>query len=63
MVYTSAGEVNPIVTIERSRFTDNCKKLYGNFSTCQAAVSMDIQNTQTLFFRVSFVTYCLNEWV
>lgn len=53
LLYTSVGEVNPIVTIDRNQFRDNCKKLYGNFTTCKAAVDMNVQNTQTIFFRVS----------
>ncbi|XP_067009482.2 protein bark beetle [Anabrus simplex] len=53
--YASAGEVNPMVTIEWNRFTDNCNKLYGNFTTCEAAVYMDIQNTQTIYFRNNLV--------
>lgn len=52
--YYSVGEVNPIITIDKNRILNNCEKLYGNFSTCQASVSLDIQNTQTIFFRVSF---------
>lgn len=50
--YASAGEVNPTVTMEWNQFSKNCKRLYGNFTTCQAAIDMDIQNTQTVFFRV-----------
>ncbi|RZC38585.1 uncharacterized protein BDFB_002499, partial [Asbolus verrucosus] len=33
----------------------NCEKLYGNFTTCNAAVEIDIQNTQTIFFRNNLV--------
>lgn len=29
----------------------NCKQLYGNFSTCEAAVRVNVQNMQSLFFR------------
>lgn len=54
--YASAGEVNPTITVEWSQFIDNCRKLYGNFTTCEAAVLMDVQNTQNLFFRVSAYT-------
>lgn len=48
----SAGEVNPIVTVDKNQFKDNCEKLYGNFTTCGSAVEIDIQNTQTIYFRV-----------
>ncbi|XP_044255606.1 protein bark beetle isoform X2 [Tribolium madens] len=55
MLYMSAGEVNPIVTIDKNQFRYNCEKLYGNFTTCNAAVEIDIQNTQTIFFRNNLV--------
>lgn len=52
LLYMGAGEVNPIVTIERNQFKGNCKQLYGNFTTCKSAIEMDVQNTQNVFFRV-----------
>ncbi|KAJ8919535.1 hypothetical protein NQ315_002156 [Exocentrus adspersus] len=55
LLYTSAGEVNPIVTIDSNQFKDNCRELYGNFTTCKSAIEMDIQNTQTVFFRSNLV--------
>jgi hypothetical protein len=57
--YASAGEVNPTVTMEWNQFNNNCKKLYGNFTTCQAAIDMDIQNTQSVYFRVKYLVKCL----
>jgi hypothetical protein len=59
--YTSAGEVNPIVTIDKNQFKYNCEKLYGNFTTCNAAVEIDVQNTQTIFFRVSVLRRLRNN--
>ncbi|XP_015436907.1 PREDICTED: protein bark beetle [Dufourea novaeangliae] len=53
--YASAGEVNAIMTLERNQFTNNCEKLYGNFSTCKSAIWLDVQNTQSLFFRNNLV--------
>uniref|UniRef100_A0A1V1FT29 Putative CTL17 isoform B n=1 Tax=Reticulitermes speratus TaxID=60591 RepID=A0A1V1FT29_9NEOP len=55
--YASAGEVNPTVTMEWNQFSNNCKKLYGNFTTCQAAIDMDIQNTQSVYFRNNLVRH------
>ncbi|XP_060532359.1 protein bark beetle isoform X2 [Cylas formicarius] len=55
LLYVGAGEVNPIITIERNQFRDNCRKLYGNFSTCRSAIEIDVQNTQTVFFRSNLV--------
>ena len=49
--YHSAGEVSPLLTMERNRIMNNCKQLYGNFSTCEAAVRVNVQNMQSLFFR------------
>lgn len=55
--YFSAGEVNPIITLERNQMVGNCQKLYGNFTTCKSSIVFDIQNTQTLYFRVSTINY------
>jgi hypothetical protein len=51
VTYHSAGEVSPLLTLEKNRVIGNCKQLYGNFSTCEAAVRIDVQNMQSLFFR------------
>lgn len=51
MTYVSAGEVSPILTLERNRILNNCLQLYGNFSTCDASVKIDVQNMHSLFFR------------
>ncbi|VEN48816.1 unnamed protein product [Callosobruchus maculatus] len=55
LLYMGAGEVNPIVTIEKNQFRNNCRKLYGNFTTCRSAIEVDVQNTQTVFFRNNLV--------
>ena len=47
--------MNPIVTMARNQFTDNCQDLYGNFSSCQSAVFLDIQNTRDVFFHNNYV--------
>ena len=38
------------------QFSRNCISLYGNFSTCQSAIMLDIQNTQDVFFFNNFVS-------
>ena len=53
--YASAGEINPILTMEWNQIVDNGVHLYGNFSTSQAAVALDVQNMETLLFRVTFL--------
>lgn len=52
ILYNSVGEVNPVVTIEKTQFKANCRQLYGNFTTCKSAIHMDVQNTHTIYFRV-----------
>ena len=52
MRYASAGEINPILTMEWNQIVDNGVHLYGNFSTSDAAVALDVQNMETLLFRV-----------
>lgn len=51
VTYHAAGEVSPLLTLEKNRIIGNGKQLYGNFSTCEAAVRVDVQNMQSLFFR------------
>ena len=53
MSYASAGEISPTVTLEWNRIVGNGRHMYGNFSTTTAAVNMDLQNMQYLFFTVS----------
>jgi hypothetical protein len=55
--YSSAGEINPILTMEWNQIVDNGAQLYGNFSTSEAAVALDVQNMDSLLFRVSFFFY------
>lgn len=50
--YSTAGEVSPILTLENNRIIDNCRQLYGNFSTCESAIKIDVQNMQSIQFRV-----------
>ncbi|CAD7079360.1 unnamed protein product [Hermetia illucens] len=53
--YSTAGEVSPILTLEGNRFTNNCRQMYGNFSTCEAAIEIDVQNMQSVHFRNNLV--------
>ncbi|QQP38367.1 Putative LOC100120269, partial [Caligus rogercresseyi] len=54
--YVSAGEINPIITIQRNRFVNNGVSLYGNFSTCRyGGVNLDVQNTRDMFFYNNYV--------
>lgn len=55
LMYMASGEVNPILTIEKNQFKSNCRKLYGNFTTCKSGLEIDVQNTQTIFFRGNLV--------
>lgn len=60
LFYVSVGEVNPRLTMEWNQITNNCRKLWGNFTSCDSAVTLDLQNTQNLHFRVSvFLFFCL----
>lgn len=50
--YSSAGEINPMLTMEWNQILSNGVQLYANFSTSAAAVAMDVQNMETLVLRV-----------
>ena len=51
MTYHAAGEVSPTLTLEKNRIMNNCLQLYGNFSTCDAAILINVQNMHSFFFR------------
>ena len=53
--YKSAGEASPSLAILYSKVENNCLKLYENFTTCQAALSFRLQNTQYLYFHNNLV--------
>lgn len=54
LTYATAGEISPRLTLENNRIINNCRQLYGNFSTCEAAIKLDVQNMQTFHFQVSW---------
>ena len=47
--------------MEWNQIVDNGAQLYGNFSTAEAAVALDVQNMDSLLFRVSFLGYFLKK--
>ncbi|XP_037927279.1 protein bark beetle [Teleopsis dalmanni] len=49
--YASAGEITPTLTLTSNVLRNNCKKLYGNFSTCESALNFDVQNMHSLYFK------------
>ncbi|CAG0893659.1 unnamed protein product [Cyprideis torosa] len=55
LLYGTAGEVNPILTVEMNRVEENGIQIYGNFSSCPAALVLDVQNTPNLFFKNNLV--------
>lgn len=48
VAYRSAGEITPILTLHGNRFEDNGDALFGNFSSSEAAVFFDIQNSMEM---------------
>lgn len=63
VTYATAGEISPRLTLENNRIISNCRQLYGNFSTCEAAIKIDVQNMQTFHFQVSLLNYFLLKLV
>ncbi|KAF0300653.1 Protein bark beetle [Amphibalanus amphitrite] len=53
--YMNAGEINPTLTLEWNRLMDNGRRLYGNFTSSRAAVLLDVQNTQHLYFTNNII--------
>ncbi|XP_055386247.1 protein bark beetle [Condylostylus longicornis] len=56
VAYSSAGELTPILTFERNRFEKNCRQLYGNFSTCEQVLNIDVQNMPHLYFMNNLIS-------
>lgn len=48
VTYRSAGEITPILTLHSNRFEQNGDALFGNFSSSEAAVFFDIQNSMEM---------------
>ena len=61
MYYSSAGEINPILTMEWNQIVNNGAQLFGNFSKSEAAVALDVQNMDSLLFRVSFYYFPIDS--
>ncbi|XP_054741887.1 protein bark beetle isoform X2 [Anastrepha obliqua] len=55
ITYASAGEVTPTLTLTSNRIERNCQQLYGNFSTCKSALSIDVQNMHSLYFMNNLI--------
>ncbi|XP_069176539.1 protein bark beetle isoform X5 [Procambarus clarkii] len=51
----TAGEVNPWMCLSYSRIENNGRQLYGNFTTTRAAVYLDLQNMQDIYFKNNLV--------
>uniref|UniRef100_A0A1A9WLV8 SRCR domain-containing protein n=1 Tax=Glossina brevipalpis TaxID=37001 RepID=A0A1A9WLV8_9MUSC len=56
LTYASAGEITPTLTLTSNRIENNCKQLYGNFSTCTSALNVDVQNMHSFYFMNNLVT-------
>jgi hypothetical protein len=47
--------------MEWNQIVNNGAQLYGNFSTSEAAVALDVQNMDSLLFRVSFYYFPIDS--
>lgn len=48
LAYRSTGEITPVLTLHSNRFENNGDPLFGNFTSSQAAVIFDIQNSMEM---------------
>ncbi|KAB7501563.1 Protein bark beetle [Armadillidium nasatum] len=51
----TAGEVNPWLAVTWSRIEDNGLHLYGNITTTDGSIKMDLQNMRTFYFKNNLV--------
>lgn len=50
LIYRSAGEITPAITVRYSRINYNGKELFGNFTSSESAVALDVQNAKAFYF-------------
>lgn len=53
--YRSAGESTPTVSMTHNSIESNCLELYGNFTTCNGSVYLELQNSQNFYFHNNLV--------
>ncbi|XP_013781367.1 protein bark beetle-like [Limulus polyphemus] len=53
--YRSAGESTPRITLSYNRFENNGLELFGNFTTSDSAVLLNVQNLQDLEFHNNLI--------
>ncbi|RWS09858.1 uncharacterized protein B4U79_09122 [Dinothrombium tinctorium] len=51
IIYKTAGETSPSVSFGHNIFENNCEELYSNFTSCEAAVSLEVQNIRNFYFH------------
>lgn len=49
-MYRSAGEITPDITVRYCRIRRNGRELFGNFTSGDSAVALDVQNAKTFYF-------------
>lgn len=55
IIYNSATESSPSVALDYNRFEFNCQELYGNFTSCDAALHFELQNAPQFYFRNNLI--------
>ena len=56
LVYKSVGETTPMISLTHNIIRSNCQQLFGNFTTCDSAVDIEVQNSPFVLVDSNFVT-------
>lgn len=56
LVYRSIGETTPIVSVLHNTIKSNCLLTFGNFTTCDSAVDVEVQNSPFVLIDSNLLT-------
>lgn len=56
LVYKSVGETTPMVSLLHNTVKSNCLQMYGNFSTCDSALDIEVQNSPFVLIDSNLIT-------
>lgn len=54
--YKSIGETTPMISLIHNTIRSNCLQLFGNFTSCDAAIEIEVQNSPFVLVDSNFIT-------
>lgn len=56
LVYKSVGETTPMLSLLHNTVKSNCLQMYGNFTTCDSALDIEVQNSPFVLIDSNLIT-------